>query len=220
MKALFRPAQIWLPTWRVVAGLVLFAVMVAGSAPVWGPAVVAPLVADDPGGQADVVVVEIGPHPEKALFSRAARLQRDGRVSRVAVVRYQRSARLDMAGIEMPDRFDEVLRVYWQDAGLQDDIVDLVPVGVTDPVTLNLARQVAAWCETQKIRSVIVVTGLFHSRRSLYAYRKFLQPLSVRVTASPASAGLDVHNWWRTKDGIQDVFQEWVRLVYYKVALL
>ena len=66
----------------------------------------------------------------------------------------------------------------------------------------------------------IVVAPLFHSRRSALSYRRFFALLGIRLISQPFESGLQVSNWWRTKDGWLLVAQESTELLYYRVFVL
>jgi uncharacterized SAM-binding protein YcdF (DUF218 family) len=215
----FRQRVVWTSTWRL---RLLACVAVAGLFLLphawWLQALAGGLVREDAPGPADVIVVELFEHPSPAVFAHAARLRDAGIAPRVAVTRYQDSPRLAAAGITLTRRFDDVLRVHWQDAGLPDAAVEIVPVEVRDPVTLNLARQIAEYCRARGYRRVALVASRFHSRRSAASLERFGGGLT--VLSLPPASGLTAGNWWTTKDGILTVLQEAVRLAYYRVVLL
>lgn len=217
----FTARTVWMPTWRFCLAAIVLALALVGAGWAGGARpIAAPLVEESTPAKADLAIVEWGAYPEIGLVRRAARLFRQNRVGHVALLRYQDSPRLRTAGIFVPQRFDDVLAVYWREAGLPDAAVSLIPVDVVDPVTLNVARQAAAWCRLRAVHSVVIITATLHSRRSAMCYRKVFAGSEVTVFATSPDGGLSVENWWQTKDGIQAVLLEWTRMFYYRIVLL
>jgi uncharacterized SAM-binding protein YcdF (DUF218 family) len=216
-----RRVTVWKTTWRLRLTLaatcgVLFGV----PAPFWAERVGSSLVAQDALERADVVIADVTAWPSIEVLEQAARLYRAGYAGRMLLTRYVPNDRLDAAGIRVSRRFDEVLRIYTRELDLRDEEVETIPIEVSDPVTLNTARQVAAHCESQGVRSAILVTSLFHSRRSALSFRQWLEPHGVKLISRPVESGLRVNNWWRTKDGLRTVLQESVQLAYYRFFVL
>ncbi len=69
--------------------------------------------------------------------------------------------------------------------------IEIVPIREVEPITLNAARDVQRFLEREHIRSVIVVTPLFRSRRSALVYGATLgrAGIAVRLRARPRVAG-------------------------------
>lgn len=191
--------------------------LIAGPLRLALPLIARPLVTDDPPRTADLIVVEITENPSYSAIRHAGDLFRAGIAPRVAATRYRQNARLDAAGIVLPPVFDRVLALYWEAAGVPADHIVSIPVEVGDPVTWTTARQVAAYCARANDRRVIVVGAPFHSRRSALAYHAAFSARGLDVSVSPAWSGLTTSNWWKTKDGVLTVGQEWPKLLWYRV---
>lgn len=216
-----RRVEISKTTWRfrlLVCTLIAFVVVAPGK--IWLTAMATSLVREDALGPADLILVEMAVLPAPDVIDYAASLYHRRYAPRIAVTRYKRSDRLNDAGVELPRSLDKLLQVYWADAGLDSSVVESVPIDVIDPVTLNSARQVAEYCRAQHVARVIVVTPRYHSRRSTLSYARYMAPLGIEVRSSPPQGGLRPDNWWRTKDGILLVTQEYVRLLYYRAFVL
>jgi uncharacterized SAM-binding protein YcdF (DUF218 family) len=78
-----------------------------------------------------------------------------------------------------------------------------------------LLRQYA---ETHALRSVIVVTSQYHTRRALWTIRQALKGTRVEVGIEPADAGPNTPppaTWWLHISGWRAVGGEYVKLPYY-----
>lgn len=214
-----RRVEVTRTTWRfraLVAAVLAVVVVVPGR--MWLTGIAASLVLEEPLKRADLILAEAAVLPDPHVAAHAALLYREGYAPRIAMVHYVRTRRLDDAGIELPRSLEQLLQTYWKDAGLDSARVESVPVEVVDPVTLNTARQVAEYCRREGIRRVILVSMRFHSRRSTLSYRRFMRPLGIEVLSQPAPTGLQIDTWWKTKDGVLLVGQEYIKWLYYRLA--
>ena len=73
---------------------------------------------------------------------------------------------------------------------------------------------------SQKVKSIIVVTPVFRSRRSLMIYDSVLAPAGITVRCSPVIGLKTVDNWTQTWHGIQEITEQFIKLQYYRFWLL
>jgi hypothetical protein len=97
---------------------------------------------------------------------------------------------------------------------------EVVPVGEREPISLNAAREVLAYIERERIRSVIVVAPLFRSRRSSLVYEATLGTAGIAVSCEPVEGTRGVNDWLDTWHGIQVVAEQWLKLQYYRLYVL
>jgi hypothetical protein len=83
-----------------------------------------------------------------------------------------------------------------------------------------VALQVAKFLEDNGIRSVLVVSPGFRSTRSHLVYNHVLGPRGIRVQCVAARAPFSVDDWWHTWHGVQDVWLEFSKLLYYRFWVL
>jgi uncharacterized SAM-binding protein YcdF (DUF218 family) len=68
------------------------------------------------------------------------------------------------------------------------------------------------------LRSLIVVTSPYHSRRALWSLRKVFAGSGVEVGIDPVAPGGQSpapYMWWTTRRGWREVAGEYAKLVYY-----
>ena len=85
--------------------------------------------------------------------------------------------------------------------------------------TRDEARDVAGCLATgvlgqAHIRSVLLVTSDFHTRRALSIFRKEIPGVEFRVAAAYDSAQYGA-KWWQHREWAKTFFDEWVRLVWW-----
>jgi uncharacterized SAM-binding protein YcdF (DUF218 family) len=75
--------------------------------------------------------------------------------------------------------------------------------------------------ERLKIKSFILVTSSFHTRRSHWVYERAIKSLNMDITfrVQPASdPRVPYPGWWKIRSGKKKVFNEYIKLLYYHIA--
>jgi uncharacterized SAM-binding protein YcdF (DUF218 family) len=89
--------------------------------------------------------------------------------------------------------------------------------GVTS--TREEALVLRRYLETHPVDRVLLLTSAFHTRRALWVFEKTLAGGSVEVSIAGAPAGeFDERNWWCSEAGVLAVANEYLKLLYYRVA--
>jgi hypothetical protein len=98
--------------------------------------------------------------------------------------------------------------------------VELLPIREIEPITLNAALQVGDFLQSYpNIRSVLVVTDGFRSRRTQMIYNHVLGKLGVEVHTCPVWGTKRPENWTATWHGIQTVVLQYLKLCYYAIFI-
>jgi len=178
----------------------------------WTVAIASSLVCDANVAPSDAILVE-NFDPDYPTFERATRLRRAGLATRVLVPVGVGSATSEINTIAL--NMTEVI-VRLAHLGT----VEVVPTRAVEPITLNAARDVLRFIQREGIRSVIVVSPLFRSRRSALVYGATLGRAGVTVRCEPAPGSAGVNTWTHTLHGIQDVVEQWLKLQYYRMYVV
>ena len=75
---------------------------------------------------------------------------------------------------------------------------------------LNLSRL----AQQRRWHSLIVVTDLFHTRRTARTFRTLLPDTTIYLSAAP-DPRYDASRWWQTEEGLVTVFNEVIKLAFY-----
>jgi len=89
-----------------------------------------------------------------------------------------------------------------------------------EPITLSAAAQIRNHLAGDPIKSLIVVTSGFRSRRSSLVYRAVLGDVGTRVHCAPVFGRTTPQGWTDTWHGVQEVTQEFLKLQYYRFYVL
>jgi hypothetical protein len=97
---------------------------------------------------------------------------------------------------------------------------ELVIVREAEPISLTLAAQIRDRLARDNVKSVVVVTSGFRSRRSSLVYRAVLGESGTQVHCAPVFGNATPERWANTWHGIQRVAEEFVKLQYYRFYVL
>lgn len=142
------------------------------------------------------------------------RLLSDGRATRLVVVLHQSLQKNQVSAFQekyMQPIIDELERV-----GLEKERVQVISVPIDGhPITLKEARFVVAKLSRDGVRSAILLTEGFHTRRSFWVYSQEANRAGLHVVPSPYFRGYETNSWWYKVHGISDFFEESSKLAYY-----
>jgi hypothetical protein len=191
-----------------VAGLIAVGWLTRG----WATTSIGESLVCQPGARpADAILVD-NLDSNYLLFERAAALQRAGLAPTVFIPVQTSSAPVGTSVSE------EIVDVMVRKARVRD--AEQVRVDENEPVSLSVAHQIADVFETRKVKSVILVTPGFRSRRTTLVYQAVLQSMGIDSSCVPVFGARDREEWTRTWHGIQDVALQFVKLQYYRLYVL
>ncbi len=200
-------------TWKFRVGLLaLFALTGWVTGGWWSAALGRSLACNSNAAPSDGILVE-NLDPDYLLFERAARLRQRGFAERVFVPVHR-----DPATGEPNDVAVAVAQVMARISRVGP--IELVPFREVEPITLNAAVDVQRFLEREHIRSVIIVSPLFRSRRSALVYAATLGRAGIAVRCSPVQGSRGVEDWTHTWHGVQEVVEQWMKLQYYRFYVL
>ena len=92
--------------------------------------------------------------------------------------------------------------------------------GETEPISLNAALQIRDHLRRRNVRSLVVVTSAFRSRRSELIYRAVLGGGGPTVHCDPVFITATPEDWARQWHSIQEVTEEFLKLQYYRFYVI
>ena len=191
-------------TWmRLVVALLVWELVA------WGAG--AFLVARSELASADVLVLLSGAPNYTERAQRAAELWHEQRAPRILLTNDGTRGPWSEAEQRNPFFYEKTL-VELQRAGVPAESVYVLPQEVSS--TYEEANQIKAYAEANGIRSVLVVTSAYHSRRALWTYRRVFNDSKFVIGMSPAAAA-NPAVWWLTITGWRTVPVEYIKLIYY-----
>jgi hypothetical protein len=200
-------------TWKLrLAILALGILLVSVTRGLWSRWIGHSLVCQETIGHSDVILVE-NFAPNYLLFERAAALHTAGFAPRILVP--TPAAPHAVSPNSVLQGFVEVMaRVARMPAP------EILPVHITEPISLHAAYQIRDFLTTEHLQSVIVVTSGFRSQRASLIYQAVLAPAGIKVSCLPVFGQKTPANWTETWHGILEVAEQFLKLQYYRFYAL
>ena len=83
--------------------------------------------------------------------------------------------------------------------------------------TIDEARRTADVLASRGLRSALLVTDAFHSRRASLLFRAVFAHRGLTIRSTPVPDLLDLAHWWAHPLAARRVAEEWTKLVWYLV---
>jgi hypothetical protein len=100
--------------------------------------------------------------------------------------------------------------------GLEEGKFQIIVVPFSShPITLNEARFVVTKLSKDGVKSAILLSKGFHTRRSSGVYSQEGARFGVRIIPYPYFNEYTNDNWWQHPEGVHDFFEQSIKLVYY-----
>ena len=211
-----RPAK----AWRARRALLLAAAVAVGWPPLaWGAALWLAAGGGGPGrAKADALVVLAGSSTYVERARRAAALYAEGRAPLVLLTNDDLKGGWSEAEQRNP-LFVERAAGELRRAGVPAARIEIVwrPVGSTYEEAVTLREHASA----RGLRSLVVVTSAYHSRRALWTFARVFRDTGVRVeleAVAPGEQSPSPAAWWLSGLGWRMVAGEYLKLIYYRLS--
>lgn len=163
--------------------------------------------------QADTILIE-NFDDNYLLFEKAAELISQEK-SKFAIVFVK-------ANETNPDRLELVNKgfaeVMIRTSGIRN--VELMPIEEIEPIAFNAALQVRkSLMERGNIKSVIIVTSGFRSKRTYMIYKHLFEKIGITASCLPVWGNRRPENWIFSWHGVQDVFLQYIKYFYYLILI-
>lgn len=169
------------------------------------------LVVNEPLASADAIVVFSGSSAYVERTRKAAELYREKRAPLILLTNDQTRGGWSSAQQRNPffveRATDELIK-----AGVPQENIKIVP-GIAE-TTHDEAVIVKDYAVNERLRSVLIVTSSYHSRRAFDTVHRSLWGTGITVGVEPATPNPSAF-WWLRLEGWRTVGIEFVKLVYY-----
>jgi hypothetical protein len=165
---------------------------------------------------AEVVILEGTETIRNGVVREGVDLLQNSKTRRLVVVMHLHEKEGQLFAIQ--EEYPRMLRKKLKTLGLREEQLEIILVPINDhPITLTEARFVMAVLAKEGVRSAVLVSEGFHTRRSWAVYRQEGEGFKISVKPHPCFINYKKENWWKQKEGIRDFVQESSKLVYYLV---
>ena len=177
------------------------------------------LIVEDKPEKADVIVCLAGANIERSLAV-------------VDAYRKGFAPSIFMAKTRKPDGFDYLTKKV-RDYPADFDLFTAIMKGFQIPEkailsseervgnTLDEVRLVHKFALERRLKSIIVITSLTHSRRAWLTFTKVFKDDDIKIISLPSHyQRFNPKDWWKKRKYINELLLEYQKLLYYKIAYL
>ncbi|KKL77735.1 hypothetical protein LCGC14_2031910 [marine sediment metagenome] len=112
------------------------------------------------------------------------------------------------------DNYAEVTKEQISKMGVEDN--KIIPIIQSERGTYNEAVSSKLLFEKYNIKSVLIVTSNWHMLRTYLTYKKVFEEKHIAFYLAPVEAEMcKVNNWWKNHYGLEYLFREYLKLIYY-----
>lgn len=165
---------------------------------------------------ADAVILEGSEYISRNIVVNGINLLSSGKVKKIIIVLH-RIAPLERPfslNEDYPDRVNKKLKAL----GLKETEFIVIVTHIHNPITLTEAREALKVISKMKIKSAILMSQGFHTRRSYLVYQQLCDPYQIKIYPSAYFNSYQSSRWWTQGSGQRDFIMESLKLVYYIAA--
>jgi hypothetical protein len=163
---------------------------------------------------AEVLILEGTQIAKRPALKTGIALLSDGRAHRMVVVLHaplREGEVFALPGVYPQFLIDELVRL-----GLKKEKVEIISAPIPGhPITLSEARFVVDRLSREGVRSAILVSEGFHTRRSFVLYQQEGEKLGLHIVPYSYFTEYKSDSWWRDIQGTSDFLGESLKLLYY-----
>jgi hypothetical protein len=161
-----------------------------------------------------VVILEGSQVVESGALDAGIRLLCNGRATRLVVVLHQPSKEGQFFALQK--KYPQLILIELEHLGLEKEEVQVISAPIDGhPITLFEARFVVAKLSENGVRSAILLSKGFHTRRSFGVYSQEGTRVGLHVVPYPYFVEYESNSWWRDAQGVSDFANESLKLTYY-----
>ncbi|MGA2783005.1 MAG: hypothetical protein ABSF13_13990 [Smithella sp.] len=163
--------------------------------------------------KAEVAILEGTEFISTGAITSGMDLLSSGKVKRIVIVLQNIAPTGRPYGIS--GNYPDIVGQKLKNLGLSETEFKVIVVHIEHPVTLREAEQVLNALSKENIKSAILLSPGFHTRRSYLAYQHVGMPLHIKIFPSASFTNYQINNWWVQENGVRDFTAELLKLGYY-----
>ncbi|MDR2017560.1 MAG: hypothetical protein LBQ00_01555 [Syntrophobacterales bacterium] len=164
-------------------------------------------------GVADVAILEGMEFIKRNMITVGLDLLSSGKAKRLAIVLHKIAP--DHRPFAINEDYPSSVRRELKNFGVRDTDFVIIVTHIHNPITLVSAKGVLEVLSKDGVKSALLVSSGFHTRRSLLVYQYLSIPLNIKIYPVACLDAYDLDNWWNQDEGQRDFFSEAQKLVFY-----
>ncbi len=170
--------------------------------------------APEENGKGEVAILEGGEMIETGAVAKGLDFLTSGRAGRLIIVVHEVPGGSKLFGVR--EKYPELIRDGLKDLGLRAEQFRVMKTPVRHPITLNEAKLVLGALSQEGVRSAVLLSSGFHTRRSLLAYQSIGKPLKIKIIPRAYFSKYELDRWWVQDAAVHDFISESLKLLYYQ----
>jgi hypothetical protein len=162
---------------------------------------------------ADIAILEGTEFIDRGVLMKGLNLLSSEKVKRIVVVLHR------IAPSHRPFAFNEdypnLVKKELETIGLKEKDFKIILTHIHHPITLTAATGVFEALSKEDVKSAILVSPGFHTRRSFLVYQYAGLPFQIKIFPSACFNEYQLDHWWSQERGVRDFAAELFKLGYY-----
>jgi|SRR5208283_678989 hypothetical protein len=162
---------------------------------------------------ADAAILEGTEAIDRDIVRSGMNLLSAGKVKRLFIVLHL------IAPSDRPFAFDEnypdLVKKKMLALGLKDRDFRIIITHIHNPITLTAARGAMDIISKENVKSAILLSTGFHTRRSYLIYQYVCIPFQIKIFPYACVNSYQLDHWWSQDEGLRDFATELPKLAYY-----
>jgi uncharacterized SAM-binding protein YcdF (DUF218 family) len=182
----------------------------------WGAAKL--LIVSAPLAHADAIAVMSGSAAFEERNTLAAQLYQQGRAPKIILTNDNQRSGWSSAEQRNPFFYERAVTLL-RNSGVPAAAIEVVPQPISS--TRDEAMLLRQYAESRGLKSLLVITSAYHSRRALWTLRRTFANSGIQIGLEGVPPGWQSPppaTWWLHRRGWQMVAAEYVKMIYYRLA--
>jgi len=162
---------------------------------------------------ADVAILEGAELIDRGTVMKGMNLLSSGKVKRLIVVLHLIAPSGRPFGLN--EDYPNLVKKEMEALGLTERDFRIIVAHIHQPITVTEARGVVEIISKEDIKSAVLVSAGFHTRRSYLVYQHACSPFRIKIFPSACFNSYQLDHWWSQESGLRDFSEEFLKLAYY-----
>ena len=162
---------------------------------------------------ADVAILEGTEFIDRNIIMSGMNLLSSGKVKRLIIVLFliAPSHRPFAINEDYPDLVKKEMEAF----GVKERDFRIIVTHIHHPITLTAARGALETISKEDVKSAILLSPGFHTRRSYLVYQRVCIPFQIKIFPLACFNSYQLDHWWSQERGLRDFAEEVLKLAYY-----
>ena len=162
---------------------------------------------------ADVAILEGTEFIDRNVIMSGMNLLSSGKVKRLIVVLFLIAP--SHRPFALNEDYTDLVKKEMEALGLKERDFRIIVTHIHPPLTLTSARGVMEIISKEDVKSAILLSPGFHTRRSYLVYQHVCIPFQIKIFPSACFNSYQLDHWWSQERGLRDFTVEVLKLAYY-----